>query len=80
MLEITFRGILTVIMHVYTHFCVVTQMVKNLSAIQEIQVQSLDQGDPLEKKMSTHSSILAWGISCTEEPGGLQRSPRVEHN
>ena len=42
-------------------------MVKNLPAIQESQVQSLDQEDPLEKGMATHSSILACRISCTEE-------------
>ena len=39
---------------------------------QEIQVQSLGQEDPLEKGMATHSSILAWKIPWTEEPGGLQ--------
>ena len=49
-----------------------TQMVKNLPAIQETQVRSLGQEDPLEKGMSTHSSILAWRITLTEEPGGLQ--------
>ena len=43
-----------------------------LSAIQEIQVQSLDWEDPLEKGMASHSSILAWRIPWTEEPGGLQ--------
>ena len=48
------------------------QMVKNLPAMQETQVQSLDREDPLEKKMATHSSILAWEIPRTEEPGGLQ--------
>ena len=48
------------------------QMVKNLSAMQETQVQSLDGEDPLEKRMATHSSILAWGIPWTEEPGRLQ--------
>ena len=48
------------------------QIVKNLPAVQEIQVQSLDQEDPLEKGMATHSSILAWRIQWTEEPGGLQ--------
>ena len=48
------------------------QMVKNLPAMQETQVQSLDQEDPLEKGMATHSSILAWEIPWTEEPGGLQ--------
>ena len=39
---------------------------------QETQVQSLGQKDPLEEKMATHLSILAWGIPWTEEPGGLQ--------
>ena len=50
----------------------VAQMVKNQPEMQEIQVQSLDWGDPLEKQMATHSSILAWRIPWTEEPGGLQ--------
>ena len=49
-----------------------SQMVKNLPAMREIQVQSLGQEDPLEKEMATHSSILAWRILWTEEPGGLQ--------
>ena len=48
------------------------QMVKNLPAMQETQVGSLDQEDPLEKEMTTHSSILAWRIPWTEDPGGLQ--------
>ena len=48
------------------------QMVKNLPAMQEMYVLSLDWDDPLEKEMATHPSILAWKISCTEEPGGLQ--------
>ena len=47
-------------------------MVKNLPAIRETLVRSLDWGGPLEKKMATHSSILAWRIPGTEEPGGLQ--------
>ena len=47
-------------------------MVKNLFATQEIVAQSLGQEDPLWKGMATHSSILAWGIPCTEEPGKLQ--------
>ena len=47
-------------------------MVKNLPAIQEPWVRSLNQEDPLEKEMATHSNILAWEISWTEEPGGLQ--------
>ena len=46
--------------------------VKNLPAIQEMRVQSLGWKDPLEKDMATHSSILAWEILWTEEPGGLQ--------
>ena len=46
-------------------------VVKNLPAMQEMQVQSLGQEDPLEKEMATHSSILAWEIPRTEEPGGL---------
>ena len=60
----------------------VVQMVKNLPAMQETQVQSLGQKDPLEKEMATHSSILAWRIQWTEEPGGLQsmRLQRVGHD
>ena len=50
----------------------VAHMVKNLPAIQETQVQSLGQEDPLEKKMGTHSSILAWRIPWTGEPHGVQ--------
>ena len=48
------------------------QTVKNLPAMQETQVPSLGQEDPLEKGIATHSSILAWRIPWTEEPGGLQ--------
>ena len=48
------------------------QMVKILPAMQETQVQSLGQEDPLEKGMATHSSILAWEIPWTKEPGVLQ--------
>ena len=47
-------------------------MVKSLPAMQETQVQSLDWEDHLEKEMATHSSVLAWRIPWTEEPGGLQ--------
>ena len=50
----------------------VAQTVKNLPAMQETQVQSLGQEDPLEKGMATHCSILAWRIPWTEDPGGLQ--------
>ena len=58
------------------------QMVKNLPAVGETEVQSLGQEDPLEKEMATHSSILAWEIPWTEEPGGLPSmgSHRVGHN
>ena len=47
-------------------------MVKNLPVMQETQLQSLGQEDPLEKGMATHSNILAWRIPWTEECGGLQ--------
>ena len=50
----------------------VAQSVKNLPTVQESWVQSLGWKDPLEKEMATHSSILAWKIPWTEEPGGLQ--------
>ena len=50
----------------------VTQMVKNLLAMQEVQVRSLGREDPLEEGMATHSRILAWRIPWTEEPGWLQ--------
>ena len=58
------------------------QLVKNLPGMQETQVRSLDQEDPLEEGMATHSSILAWRIPRTEEPGGLQSmgSQRVRHD
>ena len=46
--------------------------VKNLSATREMQVQSIGREDPLEKEMTTHSSIPTWGIPWTEESGGLQ--------
>ena len=57
-------------------------MVKNLPAMQEMQVLSLGQKDLLEKIISTHASILAWRIPQTEEPGRLQslRSRRVRHD
>ena len=48
------------------------QMVKNMPAIQDTWILSLGGEDPLEEGMTTHSSILAWRIPWTEEPGGLQ--------
>ena len=58
------------------------QTVKKLPAMQETQVRSLGQEDPLEKEMATHSSILAWRIPWTEEPGRLQSMglQRVKHD
>ena len=47
-------------------------VVKNPPAMQETGVRSLGREDPLEREMATHSSILAWDIAWTEEPGGLQ--------
>ena len=57
-------------------------MMKNLPVVQETRDASLDQEDLLEKGMATHSSILAWRIPWTEEPGGLQSmgSQRVGHD
>ena len=57
-----------------SHFIVslVAQVIKRLPALQETQVRSLGQEDPLEKGMATHSSILAWRTPWTEESGGLQ--------
>ena len=56
----------------------VAETVKNLPAMWKTWVPSLGQEDPLEKKMATHSSILAWRIPWTEEPGGLQSMGRKE--
>ena len=65
----------------------VAQMSRNLLAMQETWVQSLGWEDPLEEGMATHSSILAWRIPWTEDPGGLQSmglqsvgSQRVGHD
>ena len=58
------------------------ELVKNISAMKDTWVQSLGQEDPLEKGLATHSSILAWRIPWTEEPGSLQfiGSQRVRHD
>ena len=60
----------------------VAQMVNNLPAMQETCVQSLGQEDSLEREMAIHSSILAWRIPWTEEPGGIQSMglQRVGHD
>ena len=58
------------------------QTVERLPTMQETRVQSLGQKDPLEKGIAPHSSIFAWRIPWTEEPGGLQsmRSQTVRHD
>ena len=68
-------------MHLLRSASLVAQMVKILSAMLETWVQSLGWEDLLEKKMATHSGILAWRIPWTEEPGGLQTmgSQRIGH-
>ena len=60
----------------------VAQRIKRLPAMQETRVQSLHWEDPLEKEIATHSSILAWRIPWTEEPGGLRSTglQRVGHD
>ena len=60
----------------------IAQLVKNLPAMWETWVQSLGWEDPLEEGMATHSSILAWRVPWTEEPGGLQSTGlhRVGHD
>ena len=65
-----------------TRTFLVVQTVKNLPAMQETWVQSLGWEDPLEEGMATHSSILAWRVPWTEEPGRLQSmwSQRVRHD
>ena len=76
------RKILLVIFAIYLCYRSVAQMVKHLPAMQETWVQSLSWEDPLEKGMATHSSIPAWKIPWTEEPGGLQSmgSQRIGHD
>ena len=69
-------------MYTYLWASLVAQIVKTLPVMQETLVRALGQEDSLEKGMATHFSILAWRISRTEEPGGLQsmRSQRVGHD
>ena len=67
---------------IYNAVTVVAQTVEHLPTIWETRVQSLGQEDLLEKEMATHSSILAWKIPWTEEPGRLQSMgpQRVRHD
>ena len=77
-----FRAYLGKNAHVLIRASLGAQMVKNLLVMQT-QVHSLDQKDPLQKRMATHSCILTWSIPCTEEPGGLQSImglQKVGHN
>ena len=82
--DLCFLNDILVLIHTHTHTHIgaslVAQMVKNLPTMQETWVLSLE--DPLEKKIATHSCILAWRIPWTEEPGRLQsmESQRVGHN
>ena len=74
-----------IISFIFTSTSPMARWIKNLPAVQETQemwVQSLDQEEPLEKKMATYSSIFAWRIRRTAEPGGLQStgSQRGRHN
>ena len=66
----------------YSWASLMAQLVKNLPAMWKTWVQSLGREDPLERGMATHSSILAWKIPWTEDPGGLQSMglQRVGHN
>ena len=66
----------------FTWASLVVQRVKHLPAMQKTWVQSLGREDPLEKRMITHSSVLAWRFPWTEEPSRLQSMPsqRVRHN
>ena len=68
--------------HTYQRDFLVTQMATNLPAMQDTWVGSLSQEDPLEEVIATHSSILAWRITWTEEPHGLQfmGSQRFRHD
>ena len=74
---------LCIYMHLFFLWAsLVAQTVKHLPTMQETWVRSLNREDPLEKEMATHSSIHAWEIPWTKEPGGLQYigSQRVGHN
>ena len=72
----------SVVQFTFVFLIQVVLVVKNLPAMQETWVRSLGWEDPLEKGMATHSSVLSWRISWTEEPGGLQsmESQRVRHD
>ena len=78
-----FNYLLIVLLSMTSWVSLVTQMVKNLPAMQETQVLSLGQEDPLEKGIATHSNILAWKSLWTEKPGKLYSlwgCKRVRHD
>ena len=81
LLKFNFDSIILIVV-IYTVGFPSGSAVKNPPAMQETWIQSLGREDPLEKEMATHSSILAWKIPRTEEPGGLESmgSQRVRHN
>ena len=81
-MEIHRHNILLLLHSVEEGASLVAQMVKNLPAMQDAQVQSLGGEDPLEKEVATRSNILAWRIPWIEEPGRLlsMGSQRVRHN
>ena len=65
----------------YKRASLVAQVVKNLPAVPKTWIGSLDQEDPLEERMATHSSFLTWRIPLIEEPGGLQSmGKKVAHD
>ena len=76
------NGYIDIYVHLCTPLSLVAQRLKQLPAVRETWVRALGREDPLEKEMATHSSILAWRIPWTEEPGGIQSmgSQRVGHN
>ena len=80
--SLSFKKLKPIFLGVEVWSSLVAQSVKDLPKMWETQVRSLGWKDPLEKKTATHSSILAWKIPWTEEPGGLQSigSQRVRHN
>ena len=77
-----YNGIFSIILCKCDWASLVAQRLKRLPAMQETWVQSLGQEDPLEEEMATHSSILAWRIPLTEEPGEIQATElqKVGHN
>ena len=86
-LSLSFKSFVYMCVYIYIHTHIFSSgsAIKNLPAMQELQetqVLSLGQEDPLEEGMATHSSILAWRIPWTEDPGRLQSmgSKRVRHN